>query len=320
MTERAKRPNLREQLVEELLARIATNTAPWQQPWSPGMGDPVNAVTGKRYRGVNYWALLLAQPDSDPRWCTFLQAKNQGWSVRKGAHGVQVEKWGVTEPKPDAADEDKQVQHIYVRYYWVFHASQIEGIPKLEESTPCGPVLEHDQRLLTAIRRMGVQLVHKQSAAYYVPTADQIVLPPPSAFATASDYDMTLLHEMSHATGHKSRMDRPMNNRFASPAYAREELMASISSAMNARILGIAMDPSAIHEGDRDSLENEAAYVSSWLQALPKAARNTELLGAIAAAQKISDYVVALTLPQQEEVTEAAEEHEPASFRTKIHL
>jgi antirestriction protein ArdC len=224
---------------------------------------------------------------------------------------------------------------MFVRYYTVFHASQIDGIPELEVSLdPLQPSVEHDPRLLDAIEKMGVKLTHDKACAYYVPSQDQIVLPSPGAFANASDYDMTLLHEMSHATGHESRLNRSINHRFGSPGYAKEELRASISSAMNARILGIAMDPGAIHEGDRDGLENEAAYIRSWINALPKVERKAELMAAISAAQKISDYVLSLTLPQQEEVTQAVEavtaseatsgavvdEPDGLPFRPKIHL
>jgi antirestriction protein ArdC len=122
-----------------------------------------------------------------------------------------------------------------------------------------------------------------------------------------TDYNMTLLHEMAHATGHPTRLNRSLKNSFGSEAYAKEELRASIGSSMNARILGIALDPGALHEGERDEIENEAAYIKSWLSALPEAERKAELLAAITAAQKISDYVLGLALPQQEDVTQVVE-------------
>ena len=310
VADKTEHRNIREQLVRELLDRIATSTAPWEQPWDPiqGDGSPVNAVTNKNYRGVNYWWLSLLQPGTDPRWCTFKQAKDQGWSVRKGEHGVPIEKWGTTsETKKDGgeihATGDAKVEkpHLFVRYYTAFHASQIEGIPELESPDPAPLFVERDQRLVDVLDKMGVPLSHKGARAYYVPGQDRIVLPARGSFVSVTDYNMTLLHEMAHATGHPTRLNRSLKNSFGSEAYAKEELRASIGSSMNARILGIALDPGALHEGERDEIENEAAYIKSWLSALPEAERKAELLAAITAAQKISDYVLGLALPQQED-------------------
>ena len=297
--------------MEELLARIESDTAPWQQPWDPihDEGSPVNAVTNKNYRGVNYWWLSLIQPGPDPRWCTFKQAKDQGWSVRKGEHGVPIEKWGTTgELKKDGNDVgatngvELEKPHLFVRYYTVFHASQIEGIPELPV-LDSSPSFERDQGLVDAVERMGVPLSHKGTRAYYVPSQDRIVLPPQDSFPTAVDYNMTLLHEIAHATGHETRLNRPKGHSFGSEGYAKEELKAEIGASMSARVLGIAMDPSELCEGDRDELENEAAYIKSWLGALPEPERKTELLAAISAAQKISDYVLGLTLSEDETET-----------------
>ncbi len=71
------RKDVRRDLAEALLASIDSDTAPWQKQWDPSVGDdtPINAVTGKRYRGINNFWLMLNQPDSDPRWCTFKQAQ-----------------------------------------------------------------------------------------------------------------------------------------------------------------------------------------------------------------------------------------------------
>ncbi len=330
----AERVNIRERLVEELLTRIESDTAPWQQPWDPihDEGSPVNAVTNKNYRGVNYWWLSLLQPGPDPRWCTFKQAKDQGWSVRKGEHGVPIEKWGTTnDPKkgdngnPTLTDVNTDKPHLFVRYYTVFHASQIEGIPELPV-LDSSPSFERDQRLVEIVERMGVPLSHKGTRAYYVPSQDRIVLPPPDSFPTAVDYNMTLLHEIAHATGHETRLNRPKSHSFGSEGYAKEELKAEIGASMSARVLGIAMDPSELCEGDRDELENEAAYIKSWLGTLPEAERKTELLAAISAAQKISDYVLGLALSQQVVEGEAVGGiHEepvlvPAPGGVKMHL
>ncbi len=124
-------------LAAALIALIEQGTAPWQKQWDPSIGGdtPINAVTGKRYRSINNFWLMLNQPDGDPRWCTLKQAQDQGWKILKGSHGTTVEKWLVVEKSKEididgeaATLEEKQ---LVVRFYTVFHATQIDGIPEL---------------------------------------------------------------------------------------------------------------------------------------------------------------------------------------------
>lgn len=80
----AKR-DLRLEVADELIKRIEAGTAPWQKPWNAGeVTLPINAVTGNPYTGVNRQNLMMFSPDpTDPRWCTYNQAKKQGWQVRE---------------------------------------------------------------------------------------------------------------------------------------------------------------------------------------------------------------------------------------------
>lgn len=84
----------RQQLSEMFVAALKEDKLPWRAVWHTGL--PMNPTTGARYQGVNKLLLSMVSLQrgySDPRWCTFLQAKNHGWSIRKGAKGVQVEYW-----------------------------------------------------------------------------------------------------------------------------------------------------------------------------------------------------------------------------------
>ena len=96
----SEKPDLRAQLAEELIKRVEQGTASWQRPWDPSMGDdtPINAITGKPYRGVNRELLSTFGPaDGDGRYCTYKQATEKGWQVRKGEHGYPIEKWSTYE-------------------------------------------------------------------------------------------------------------------------------------------------------------------------------------------------------------------------------
>jgi len=70
--------------------------------------------------------------------------------------------------------------------------------------------------------------------------------------------DLCRYRHNSHWTGHSSRLDRDLKNRFGSDAYAAEELIAELSSA----ILGAELGLPVTH------LDHHASYIASWLQIL----------------------------------------------------
>jgi antirestriction protein ArdC len=74
---------------------------------------------------------LLAFQTGDPRWCSFLHAKERGWNVKKGSKATPIfftKQLTVKDAKEGGGEpEDKTVRML--RHYPVFHASQIEGIP-----------------------------------------------------------------------------------------------------------------------------------------------------------------------------------------------
>ena len=80
-------------LADKLIEQLKSGTAPWQQPWEAGQQlSPYNPTTGNRYRGVNILA-LMATERTDPRWMTYKQAQAQGWQVRAGEKGTQIQHW-----------------------------------------------------------------------------------------------------------------------------------------------------------------------------------------------------------------------------------
>lgn len=303
------RKDVRQDLAAVLLEHIENGIAPWQKQWDPSIGNdmPVNAVTGKPYRGINNFWLLLNQPDSDPRWCTFKQAQQNEWKIRRGSHGTTIEKWLVAakakEIDVDGETTTVEETRLTVRFYTVFHASQIEGMPELIRPSAASS-LEPNQQVAEICSKMGVRLATGGNRAYYSPDSDVIQTPPVEAFSTAADYDTVLLHEIGHATGHKSRLNRDLHNTFGTPRYAKEELRAEISAAMNARVLGISFDPTKVDAAERSGIENSAAYLKSWLSALPEQDRKPELMSAITSAQKISDYVLSFSYSSEDANTE----------------
>ncbi|HAT94240.1 MAG TPA: conjugal transfer protein TraC, partial [Sphingobacterium sp.] len=97
--------SLHEQVAADLIERLKKGTAPWQKPWNDSSATlefPYNAITGKRYKGINIFSLLSADR-ADPRWMTFKQAAAMDWQVRKGekARLVQYVKTQDLIPKLD---------------------------------------------------------------------------------------------------------------------------------------------------------------------------------------------------------------------------
>ena len=291
--------DLRQTLAAELLKRIAEGTASWQKPWDPSMGDntPFNAITGKPYRGVNHeWLLTFGPGNGDGRYCTYKQAEAQGWQVRKGVHGLPIEKWSSFE-KATIDDETGEIavdQRMGVRYYTVFHASQIDGIPPLEKPTHEFQFAP-DPRVDALLTQLGVSFGQGGNRAFYRPSDDHIQMPPRAAFHAASEYDTVRLHEASHATGHPKRLSRDLTGSFGTPKYAVEELRAEIAASMTARLLGLAFDPDAVENTERrvEATANAAAYLATWLVSLPEGDRNKTLMQALSEGQKISDYLLA---------------------------
>lgn len=306
------RKDVRQDLATALIALIEQSTAPWQKQWDPSIGDDssINAVTGKRYRGINNFWLMLNQPAGDPRWCTFKQAQDQGWKILKGSHGTTVEKWMVIDTSKDIdVDGDKATldeKKLVAKLYTVFHATQIDGIPGLE-LLPHEVSLKPDPRVADIPTSMGVALTLGGNRAYYSPDLDAIHMPALDSFSSAADYDTVLLHEIGHATGHSQRLNRDVRNVFGTPEYAKEELRAEISAAMSARVLGIAFDPKQVDAAERSDVSNSAAYLKSWLSAMPESERKPELMSAISSAQKISDYVLSFAYPLVEDLDKVEE-------------
>ena len=284
---------------DRIIAQIEKGTAPWQKPWRPGETFlPRNAATGKTYQGGNALylsATALERGYQDPRWATFKQIKDLDGHVRKGEQGTPIV-FADRHRVPLVDDAGKRVKdeqgrqqyaetgRTFLRQYTVFNVEQTTGLklPPLGQTRE--PEWQAHRRAERVIEHSGVEVKHQQGdRAYYSPRADVVVLPERGQFPTAGDYYRTALHELGHATGHERRLNRETlqqgtKDGFGSPAYAREELRAEISSMMTGERVGIGHEP---HHG--------AAYVKSWVKALQD--DPGEIRRAASDAQRMADYL-----------------------------
>lgn len=263
---------------------IESGTAPWTKPWSTEdmvNMTPRNPETGTFYKGSNAALLFMTEELNgyqDSRWMTFNQAKAAGGYVKAGEHGVPLRTFIFEREVPVLDDkgkpvldkDGKQVTEIeeldppIINTFTVFNVKQISFPPEHKYSQPLASdvtkeqVWKNLQRAEDLIKNTNAQIVFGTgSRAFYAPAKDYINLPKKEKFKTQEGFYSTALHELSHWTGHKARLDRPYNSRFGTPNYAREELVAEISSFMLCMNLGIG-----------HNLENHASYVESWSKIL----------------------------------------------------
>jgi antirestriction protein ArdC len=139
------------------------------------------------------------------------------------------------------------------------------------------------------------EIRHGGGRACYSPAFDRVDMPMPETFRSGQDYYSVLFHELTHSTGHQSRLNRKGFSAsdgewsaFGSTPYAREELVAEMGAAFLAGQAGIV----------ERTIENSAAYVQSWLQRLKD--DNRLVVQAAAQAQKAADFILGRQAPETE--------------------
>jgi antirestriction protein ArdC len=284
---KSEKVNVYDVITERVIALLEKGTIPWQKPWSTS-GDalPRNLVSRKPYRGVNVF-LLHAMSYGSPYWLTFKQAQELGGHVRKGEKSTPVVFWRWLEV--DERDGRARLKRVpMLRYYSCFNVAQCEGI---EAHEPEGAEREHTpiEAAESIVARMPKlpAIAHGGERACYWPGFDRVDMPGPETFATPEHYYSVLLHELTHATGHASRLNRKGVagtdgewSAFGSTPYAKEELVAEMGAAFLCGHAGIV----------ERTLDNSASYIAGWLKRL----RNDGKLvvQAAAQAQKAADYVL----------------------------
>ncbi len=292
---------IREQLVQEFLSALKEDTIPWEQGWA-STGMPQNAVSAAPYHGLN--AVILSveahkRGYEDSRWCTYKQAKNQGWQVLRGEKGCQIEFWSMYDTKNKVKLKPQDVKRLQetlspeeymdrvkplASYYTVFNAQQMQGIPKVTAINAISNMEESAliQRRDTLLKNMNLDFISGGDRAFYSSGKDRITMPEIGQFKNVYAYMSTLLHEAGHATGHESRLNRDIKNAFGTENYAREELRAEIASAFVSQSIGM--------ENERQYVDNHRAYIQDWIEVLEK--NPEELFKAIKDAERIADYLI----------------------------
>lgn len=303
------------EVVKSLIEAMERNEAPWQKPWESPPGRQINAVTGKPYNGLNQ-LMLSMKAACDPRWCTFNQAKRQGWQVKKGARGYPIEFYSIVgkeKENPETGETEKSTYPVLKRYH-VFHASDIEGIPAYEHEAGRQGKCEwkREDEAEAILEASGADIdISERDRAYYSPSTDRICLPERNQFRDPARFYEVALHELGHWTGHPSRLNREFG-RFGDEKYALEELRAEIASYFLAVELELPIS--------QEHIDSHAAYTASWLRHVKE--NEKTLVCAVKDAQAISRFVMDLSLVRSEaekDVDERSERSDEADADWDIY-
>lgn len=295
-------------VTDAIVAALDKGVAPWRKPWT-GHG-PKNLISKKEYRGANVF-LLMCTPFTSPWWLTYNQARSLGGHVKRGEKGTTIIFWQIGKREHTDASGVKEMKKFFLlRYYTVFNVEQTEGIdPKKIPSTEVRVVSEAER--ISAAEAIAndythefggpnVTVVRGSNQAFYSPSLDTINLPDLSQFSANEEYYSTLFHELTHSTGHDTRLKRKFGSSFGNHAYSEEELVAEFGAAFLCGAAGIEK---------REVLENSAAYLKHWASKLKDNPK--WVVQAASAAQKAADHVLGFDREKVEDEAEGETQDAP---------
>lgn len=258
----------------------------WQQPWfNNSFSGEAQNINGRKYSNINQIILSFVCEKygyKTPVFITFKQSEKLGTRIKRGSKGFPVSFWspivtdndGNTIPFEDykllpEVDQQNYTVKYYTKFYKVFNIEQTNfaeiqpdawdqmldrfSIEKHAQGDDyINPFLDkmiQDQSWVCPIH------LKQQDSAFYNWKDDAITLPVFEQFPDKKEFYYTALHEMAHSTGHYSRLNRTFGQ-FGDNSYAREELVAELTSSFAGKQLG--MNPLPRKEN--------AQYLKAWLE------------------------------------------------------
>ena len=278
--------NVYEMVTNRIIAELEKGKIPWEKPWAGVRNGAYNRITQRPYSLLNQ---MLLQHSGE--YATFKQWQDLGGHVCKGEKSEIVVFWKIFESKeanPDTGEiEIKKIPLL--RYYNVFHISQVEGVEPLapeQLNDEVEPIEAGDKIITDYITREHLNFIEcKSNQAYYSPSNDTVVVPLKEQYSMINEYYSTTYHELVHSSGHKTRLNRLQTGAiesFGSENYSKEELVAEIGSATLMSIAGIETPK---------TFRNSTAYIQNWLQVLRN--DNKFIVSASSKAEKAVNYILA---------------------------
>ena len=294
-----KKNEIFEKIQTKILELMETEGSDWTKSWI-GKGAPINHVTKKAYRGMNYFWLSCQDYNSN-EWGTFKQWSEKDYKIKKGSKATQVV-FASVKPKKESWLTDGELAnyrstgqlptYFMWRTYYVFNAEQIEDFvtEKVDHKHETELSSEQLKLIESYISNTKAIIDDSRDSAFYSPIQDTIGMPKKENFITDVTYYSTLLHELTHWTGHKSRCERELTGMHNKEEYAKEELVAEIGSAFMCQILNV----------EKTVRKDHAQYLNSWIKAIKDDSK--AMITAFSQAQKAVDYLENLQLNLKKEV------------------
>ena len=273
-------------VTERIIEQLEKGHIPWKKPWANCLEGTFNRVSRKPYSVLNQMLLSHAG-----EYATYKQWQDIGGNVRKREKAEVVVFWKLQDTQErDESGEIKIRKVPLLRYYNVFHISQVENVLPLKrtENYKTSPIERAEKALRDYVDREHITMITGESdRAYYRPLDDSIILPSITQFREAEEYYSTAFHECGHSTLKRERCDREEENKgafFGNADYSKEELVAEITSAAILHSLGIETP---------DTFTNSTAYIQNWLHVL----RNDKrfVISAAGKAEKAAKYILSVS-------------------------
>ena len=271
-----------EMVTDRIIEQLEKGYIPWQKPWTGVHDGAYNRISNKPYSLLNQ--MLLSKTGE---YASFKQWTELGGHIRKGEKAEIVTFWKIQQIEEENEDGEKIIKQLpLLRYYNVFHISQVEGVePKSIDLNELQPIEEAERIKTEYMQREHIKILEKVTdKAFYSPSLDYIQVPCKEQYQNIEEFYSTLFHEMTHSTGHKNRLDREDVKDcmyFGSENYSKEELCAELGSAFLINKLGIASSK---------SFNNSTAYIQSWLIVLKNDKKF--IISASSRAEKAVKYIL----------------------------
>jgi antirestriction protein ArdC len=277
--------DLYQEVTDRIIAALRNGVCPWRKDWNATSDTPRN-WDNRPYRGIN-WLTLSTLAFTSPVYVTFKKALELGGQVRKGEKGQLVVFWKFFKSKDIDPNTGKFKMIPMLRHYYVFNVDQCENLPTIPtvDARPFEP-LEECERIVASMPQAPAISEDGRGRCFYRPSSDSVHMTDRHAFKSTEGFYGTLFHELGHATGHPTRLNRPgitEKANFGSETYSREELVAELTSANLCAHAGIASPV----------IDNQAAYLQSWLNVLQ--ADTKAIVWAAGKAARAADFILGRT-------------------------
>lgn len=275
--------------------------------YNQAAGKEWQVKKGEKSTGIEVWDATPFWKTAEGKACTVtadgrtfpayaIQKEEDGVLTLKDGKEILVSSALVTTEKGrelTVRQAHNEMDKPYARHFSVFNLDQMDGVPPelIQPKAPLTEIEKHEaaEQIMQRMREDGLRIEHGGNRAFYRPSEDMVRLPQPEQFHSVGAYYGVALHELGHATGAEKRLNRPLSGAFGAEDYAKEELVAELTSFFVASETGIPHQPD----------EQHAAYLKSWSKALRE--DKNELFRAAKDAGKAADYLLGRTIEHKKD-------------------